>query len=570
MLVALRQANRFNSVVTVLKIKSEDKKMKVKKVLGAIFSVALAGVLSLSTTACGKKDDISSDPKVVNVAVVAKGYGSDFVKDLAESYNETHKDVTVKVVKTTPDSSFVESSLNLGASKNKIDLYFTILNNVFATQSVASSYKWADLSDVYEADLEGYNETGIIKDLMNPYYYQIMTYTDGKQYALPWTSGAVGLLYNKTLWDKTNNSLKAANKAELALPVTTDEMFELFDRIKTADVKSASGKAYAFSYSGIDSYLHFLFGDLWMQYEGKAVSEAFYEGKNESGTYTADIYNTTGRLKAYDTIRSMILQSNGYVSTDNISDSYDQEQLNFLRGEAFFSANGDWLEREASKQFNPGDADVAFIRTPIISSIVENPKISADFTGDKAANETKLRSIINFIDENYIDGNKTASAADAATLGISESTLKFLSDSRMIKFCLPDFVASVPEYSTSKDLAKDFLKYMYSKDGQEIVMSATYGCMAPLTVDISQFDYYADARIFSKSKLEIVSKQISLGNAMNYPMEYLGQITPTRDSMPSAFGTETPSFTAKGFLDREYNYYKSSWSHIMSLAGVKN
>ncbi|MBO6263637.1 MAG: hypothetical protein J6N93_05150, partial [Clostridia bacterium] len=146
--------------------------MKVKKVLGAIFSVALAGILSLSTTACGKKDDVSSDPKVLNVAVVAKGYGSDFVKDLAESYNETHKDVTVKVVKTTPDSSFVESSLNLGASKNKIDLYFTILNNVFATQSVASGYKWADLSDVYETDLEGYNETGKIKDLMNPYYYQ--------------------------------------------------------------------------------------------------------------------------------------------------------------------------------------------------------------------------------------------------------------------------------------------------------------------------------------------------------------------------------------------------------------
>ena len=44
--------------------------MKVKMVLGAIFSVALAGVLSLSTTACGKKDDISSDPKVLNVALL--------------------------------------------------------------------------------------------------------------------------------------------------------------------------------------------------------------------------------------------------------------------------------------------------------------------------------------------------------------------------------------------------------------------------------------------------------------------------------------------------------------------
>ena len=545
--------------------------MKAKKVLGTICSFALASVMALSVAGCGGKPDDGgkTDGKVLNVAVIAKGYGSDFAKQLAESYNETHEGVTVNVTKTTPDQSFVESSLGLG-SKNSIDLYFGILNNVFATQSVASGYKWADLSAVYEADIVGYNESGKIKDFINPYFYEIMTYTDGKQYSVPWTNGAVGLLYNKTLWDKTNAKLKSSGKAELSLPVTSNEMFELFETIKTADVKSASGSAYAFSYSGVDSYLHFLFGDMWMQYEGRSVSQAFYEGKDENGTYTAEIYNTQGRLEAYDTIRSLILQSNGYVSTNNISDAYDQEQLNFLRGKSFFSANGDWLEREASKQFNPGEADVAFIRTPILSSVVKNPKISADFAGSDAENEAKLRNIINFIDENYIDGNKTATAADAASLNVSENTLKFLSDSRMIKFCLPDFVATVPEYSENIDLAKDFLKYMYSKEGQEVVMNATYGCIAPLTVDVTQFEYYQNARIFSKSKLEIAAKQIPFGNAMNYPMEYLGLITPTRDSMPSAFGTETPSLTAQGYLSREYNYYKTSWSNIMSLAGVKN
>lgn len=544
--------------------------MKIKKVLSTVLSMTLAGAVVLSCAACGARNDDGSDPKVLNVAVVAKGYGSDFVKNLAEAYNETHEESEVKIVRTTPDTSFVESSLNLGARQNTIDLYFTITNNIFATQSVASGYKWADLSDVYESEIEGYTESGKIKDLLNPYYYEVMTYKDGKQYAVPWTSGAVGLLYNKTLWDKTNANLKNAGKAELSLPVTTDEMFELFDKIKTSDVKSASGGAYAFSYSGIDSYLHFMFGDLWMQYEGQEVSAAFYEGKNEEGTYTAEIYNTKGRLEAYDTIRSMILQFNGYVATTNISDSYDIEQLNFLRGNAFFSCNGDWLEREASKQFNPGDADVAFIRTPIMSSVVENPKISADFTGDATSKENKLRTIIRYIDENYINGDKAINSSDASALGISEATLTFLCNSRMIKFCLPDFVAMVPEYSSSIDLAKDFLKFMYSKDGQETVMSSTYGCMAPLTVDITQFDYYNDARIFSRSKLEIVSKQIPFGNANNYPMEYLGGIVPTRDSMPSAFGTATPSFTAQEFLNREYNYYQSSWSSIMSLAGVSN
>ena len=387
---------------------------------------------------------------------------------------------------------------------------------------------------------------------------------------MPWTSGVVGLLYNKTKWDATNASLKNAGKEELTLPKTTDEMFALFDRIKTDDVKAASGNAYAFSYSGQNSYMHFMFNSLWPQYEGKTASENFFEGKNEAGVYTADIYNTKGREYAYDVVRSMILKSNGYVNDGDSSQTYDLEQLSFLRGNALFSCNGDWMEREASAKFNPGDADVVLLRTPIMSEIVNNDKIAADFTGTDAEKDAKLSAIVSFIDENYIDGNGAPSEADATALGVSLTTLEFINHARLVRHTLPDFVAVIPEYSAELNEAKDFLKFMYSKAGQEIVMQETYGCGAPLTIDYSQMDYYKNGTSYTRSRLDLIKDSIPYGNAMNFPMEYLGRIMACAElKIASAFGTASPK-TAAAFVKEEYDEYKTTWETKMEIAGVRN
>ncbi|MBQ7368882.1 MAG: hypothetical protein IJW60_04150, partial [Clostridia bacterium] len=357
---------------------------------------------------------------------------------------------------------------------------------------------------------------------------------------------------------------------ELTLPKTTDEMFALFEKIKTADVKAASGNAYAFSYSGQNSYMHFMFNSLWPQYEGKTASENFFEGKNEEGVYTADIYNTKGREYAYDVVRNMILKSNGYVNDGDSSQTYDLEQLSFLRGNALFSCNGDWMEREASSKFNPGDADVVLLRTPIMSEIVNNDKIKADFTGTDEEKDAKLSAIVSFIDSNYIDGNGAPCEADATTLGISLTTLEFINHARLVRHTLPDFVAVIPEYSAELQEAKDFLKFMYSKAGQEIVMQETYGCGAPLTIDYSQMDYYQNGTYYTRSRLDVIKNSVSYGNAMNFPMEYLGRIMACAElKIASAFGTASPK-TAAAFVKEEYDEYKTTWETKMGLAGVRN
>ena len=542
------------------------------------FTATVLGMLLLSTgvmAGCngGGGNTDNGDVKEVQIGVVSKGYGNEFAKSLAEEYNKLHTDVKVTVKKTTPTPTYQDSQLQLGKKKNDIDIFFTVTNTIFSTQGDATLYHWADLSDVYDSAAVGYTEadgTKTIEDLLDNAFVRDFTYTDGKQYSMPWTSGVVGLLYNKTKWDATNTNLKNAGKEELTLPKTTDEMFALFEKIKTADVKAASGNAYAFSYSGQNSYMHFMFNSLWPQYEGKTASENFFEGKNEQGVYTADIYNTKGREYAYDIVRSMILKSNGYVNDGDSSQTYDLEQLSFLRGNAFFSCNGDWMEREASAKFNPGDADVAILRTPVMSEIVNNDKIKADFTGTDVEKDAKLSAIVAFIDENYIDGDSAPSEVDAATLGVSLTTLEFINHARLVRHTLPDFVAVIPEYSNELNEAKDFLKFMYSKAGQEIVMQETYGCGAPLTIDYSQMDYYKNGTSYTRSRLDLIKESIPYGNAMNFPMEYLGRIQACAElKIASAFGTAGPK-TAATFVKEEYDGYKTTWETKMELAGVRN
>lgn len=541
----------------------------------------IASLLALAMTAScfigcgGGGDDKTEDGKtILKIAVEAKGYGDAHVKKLIESFNASQNSIQAELTRSTPQGGFHSNQLELGAKKCEIDIFFTLTNTVFSTQSRGGTNHWADISDVYNTVADGYAESDgkkTYKDLLDPTYVKYFTFSDGKQYSLPYTSGAVGLIYNKTKWDATNANLASAGKDELVLPNTTDEMFALFNRMKTTEVKNASDQAYAFSYAGAQPYMHFLFNSLWPQYLGETAAANFLEGKDENGVYTADIFKTEARLYSYEVVRKMILQENGYVSLDAVEWQYSSAQVEFLRGSSFFSLNGDWLEREASASVKPGEADIAMLRTPILSKIVLNPAISADFTGSSDENDAKLSAIVSFIDENYLDGDGVPSEADATSLGIAKSTLDFIYHARRVRHALVDFVTVVPEFSEQIAEAKEFLKFMYSKQGQDIVLQNTYGCAAPMQIDYSQMSYYANATYYSKNRLDLISKAIAYGNANNYPMQYLGsfRIYPAEGNFTSYFGTSNPS-DARSLMMYEYEQNAGGWASRMEQAGVRN
>lgn len=538
-----------------------------KKTARSIISLMLAGVMLLCLCGCGlstQEEEISENTLVIQVE--SKGYGSQFARDLAEAYNAKNTGVTVAVLNDANTGGFASTALG---TNTQVDIFFTIQNTVFQVMSGVEKNKWADLSDIYASPLVGYKESGdgvTVADGLEEFFVEAFTYSDGKQYALPWTAGFGGFMCNMTRWDKTNENLKAAGQAELQMPVTTNEMFALFDRLQEQSVKEASSGAYAFTCStDATGYLTYLFGNWYAQYAGKEAAYNFLQGKDANGVYTADIFTSDARVAAYDVMAQILLQENGYTKLES---NFQKMQRTFIKGTSMFSTNGDWMENEVSSDLNPGDANIEFVRIPVISSIVNREDIAADFTGTDEEKDTKLAAIVSYIDENSLT---EANAEAASQLGVSEATLQQLIDARLFQYCTPSFTVVVPSFSDQMDAAKDFLKFMMSKEGQEIFMASTYGIGAPLSVDMTQFDYYENSTTLSKSKMNLLQNSMMIGDESNtYPMQYIsGGLKMTMMDMVNDFAGNVPK-TAESVAQAEYEYYQAIWENMMKAAGATN
>ena len=557
-----------------------------KQKLASILLCAVMATSALTACKVKTKDPVTAD--TLQIVVVARGYGAAYAKELARIYKRKTS-VDAKVVLVTPDGGFADNQVQAGPRSNKTDIYFAN-NNIFSMLSQKGlvdgyDYVWADLSEVYDAPAVGWKELEANpnlknKDIFDAYALDAITYKDNKQYAVPWSMAVYGLLYNKTLWDRVNDRLDAGNKLEL--PKTTKEMFALWDRIKALPAATREN-AYVYSYSGLVDYNEMLFYSWWPQYESKEAIDKFLEGKDINGQYTADIYNTEARLQAFTAASEVLKRSNGY--SDSISHSKDflQAQLEFLQGKAFFTPNGDWLETEASSQFDPGEADVGFIKTPVLSSLANKLTSFNQFTGDgkiKGNTDQKDQKLREMLD--WIDGGKTGDAPWT----ISPADLAFLENSRSrIASGCTEYQVLVPSYSAHLKEAKEFLKFMLSKEGQEIMVSSAFGTMSPLRIDTKQFDFYNPDPIGDKnsekstymcnSKWELFRNSLPLTKTFNkYPMQYLGTMIPLRGlpyTLEAAFGVAvgTPKTPAE-FQAVEYGYYDSMWKQMMSDAGVSN
>ena len=102
-------------------------------------------------------------------------------------------------------------------------------------------------------------------------------------------------------------------------------------------------------------------------------------------------------------------------------------------------------------------------------------------------------------------------------------------------------------------------------------MKSTYGIGAPLSVDMTQFDYYANSTTLSKSKLNLLQNSIMIGDEGNsYPMQYIsGGLKMTMMDMINEFAG-SKIISSETMALNEYEHYKALWEDMMKAAGVKN
>lgn len=426
-----------------------------KQILKRAVAVMTASVLAVGMlTGCGGKGGSSkADADTLVITVAKLGFGDQWLTELAKAYEEKTGQ-KVQVISKVGESGLSAIKGELQSQSSETDIFFTRPSEFFksiyrgAVTINGEKYdcEFADLTDVWESTPEGDDKS--IKEKMNAdfeAYYNV----DGKYYGLPWADSVMGFVRNKNVWDK----LKLT---EEDVPRTTDEMFALADKVK------AKGTA-PFIYS-LESEYYSSIAPIWFaQYEGSENMAYFNAGLDPIGEKSYNLYAYDGQVKALEIVERLVNKENGYHHATSESSSFTDMQSTFLLDQALFCVNGSWLEVEMGENYK--DSNIDFIKTPLISDIIEKLDTVKD---DKTLSEVVA----------YVDGD-----ASKAPAGVSKEDVEVVRDARKASYMRGGFdhTALVPAYSNQLDAAKDFLKFMYSDEGMNVYYKATSGSQLPLT-----------------------------------------------------------------------------------------
>lgn len=549
-----------------------------------IFTTMMASMLLLSCTltACKAPESSVDTAEHLEIKIYNAGYGTQNVKDVAARFMELNPGKTVSFVENT-DPLIMQSEIKRGPSLNTVDLYFAggdfmplVAEGSFTVEGKTYDSMFASLDDVYESAPTG--ETTLIKNKMvkefASYYYE----EQETSYFAPWVMDWGGIVYNSKMFENYG----------WEVPVTTDELIELCGDIVAFTAKSTNKnsmgqdiKISPFIYSREDSYWYGVYEEWYIQYEGLEGFKLFKQGKNAAGEYTPDIKAAPGILKSMelmDTLVGTCYNDNGTVKSkpadqiycDNLLTfrTYTDTQATFLYGEearinqtgattAAMIPCGGWIENEMKTNFSEEIASgkVAFkcMKTPIISAITDK----TSFKGDE-----NLSTLVKWIDGGK-QGAKPAFATDA--------DVKIVEDARNVVQVSNNYVCAIPAYSTSVDLAKEFIKFMYSDEGCRIFTAATKGVDLPIRCDLTGVQISE----FQKSKFAITSNP-NVTPVMIY-RTYPVALASNEKVFHGALGQMESKFAVSNVNDyvspaelfvANYNDLKNRWQGIMSDAGL--
>jgi len=196
-------------------------------------------------------------------------------------------------------------------------------------------------------------------------------------------------------------------------------------------------------------------------------------------------------LKVYEKLLDYSKKYNNPASYA-ANNSFTQSQFIFLEKESAMMVNGDWINMEMSGNYSEDEWDVAYMKVPVISSIIKQCTSVSD--------DAELSAVIAAIDSG-------SSALSGTGYDVTQEDFDKIYDARNMVPAnghLQD--ALVPSYSSKIDKAKDFLKFLYSDEGIRIYTNNTSGNGLPV-----KFDYLNDSGVknsvgsFVRSEYEYIS-----------------------------------------------------------------
>lgn len=529
------------------------------------FGLILFTTFSLTMTGCGKK---SGGANTLDIFATNAGYGIDWINDMVSGFKncswvkEKYPELTVNFGKGSYDtSSNIGSKITAGTEKaNKYDLLFTCNPCGDSYGNNMSSSFYEELSDVYNGAIPGESnydgsEGKKLKDKMLPSVYEANIAhfpNDNSNYFLsfPWIVGTQGIVFNKTKLDSYLNSYE--------LPRTTNELISLLNQL--APLMKTNDDYPWLTMNGGD-YNDGTITQWWAQYEGVENYNRFFEGKDENGQYSSVNFAQTGRLRALQTLES--LYQDDFIHPDSYLGikKFMTIQNRFIRGiDGIFMLQGDWFENENKE--TPTDQVFDLLKTPVLSSLIEKcSSISTD---------SELSLVVKCIDE-----TKSFSETKSLLAALSEADYNLVKNSRSVEYMLYGHQAHIPNYSSAKELAKDFLRYMASNEGIEIMIKVGKGYQTGFKYTPSEEFYNANYSVLQKSHYKIMQSATMLKPKSSFVLFNFGGLIPWKTNHPEQVFTATlekDRKTAQQVFDEEVEYYtkdnSANFKNILKQAGL--
>lgn len=546
---------------------------KIKRALATAFALTMS-MSAFALAGCGGK--VADDDQTLEIFIENYGYGYNWLNSQIDLFKqqdwvkEKYPNLNIPDIAYNSEDSFAANRIIAGKNSNTVDLFFSVASPApyYAKTDNTGSLYFEDLTEFYNTKIPGEEQTvkeKMIDDLVTMQYIEKF---DGSKtyYAVPWVDGWMGIMYNKTLVDTYLG-------ADYQMPRTTKEFSQMTTDLKNAKTKSGSGKdATPFITSSKVSYWTEIFVTWWAQYEGTAGYNNYWNGVNDLGERSAEVFAQKGRLRALETLESLIgvAANNNHAEVNTLE--FTSAQAKFLLGEGVMMPNGDWFESEMRETAaeNPYDYEITFMRVPVISTIVEKLEYR---DGSNYMSDETLASVID-----AIDAGKTYDEAKTIVNGLTKKDYNKLTEARKIIYKGKGHEAFVPSYATAKGLAKDFLLFLATDVACENFIKVTNGCGVPYEYNVMTENptLYNSLPTMHKDRIAIMNDAVKLMPLNAFRLVNYGGLN---------YFVKTPlldvAFTAKNAVDRktaqqiyddDVKFYTDSnganWKSLLINAGL--
>ena len=508
--------------------------------------------------ACGNPNESydPADPSQIKVVVSNLGYGYQWTLDIAKAYEATHPGKKVEVEDTVMSSTLI-SQMEAGG----------FIGDVCMFDDIKIWKYWRDdlmtqLDDVVNATPEGESES--IEQKTNQTLINAYKVDDGHYYSVPWNNENLAMCYNKTVLNEL------FGEGQWSLPRTTQEMFDMCESVKDT--------AYGFVWSG--TYFD-LVGQTWAaQYTGYEeycnYQQGYYLG-TDGVWYLSDnaqcVEQNVGLLRMMEVIETAVKRY-GHQYGNNMS--HIQAQANLVgipyvstdKKPVMFTPVGDWVYEETSEEIESTGHKLGFMKTPVISSIVEKMSFWNESEGvtyntlsatKKASYDAKLCALVDYADAKYAGTNPEKPQ------GVTDEDIERVVEARQIITGKSQAQAFIPKNSTKTELAKDFLVFMASDMAVEIFSKATNGYSPYIDVDGYKNINYENNDFMNEDREVLASSPLRVISAFK-GLRQSGYNIPLLDKYPLALARDT----AQVKFNDELAEIRGIWDDVLKNAGMAN